>query len=370
MFEQRVYWAWLQHAFGAGSQKPISIARRYPDLAEFFEGGARIWIRHDFLTQKDLTALNEFPPSQAEAQIEFCEKLDQRVIAYCDDDYPEKLKQIDAPPAVLYVKGDICQFDNNLTISVVGSRNADKKAIEFTEYLCYELSKEGVIIVSGGALGIDAAAHRGAMRGFTPTACILACSGDYPYLIKNQSLRNNIVEKEGCLISEYPATTPVQRGSFSVRNRIMSGICNGLLVVKAKNKSGTMLTVAHATRQNKDIFAIPGDVSDEYSQGTNLLIQDGATPVLKVEDILDQYANVYQVRKPSLKERLKKGRNNPEILSDNAKMVYNILDSKPMHVSIICANTGLKVSRALSAVTELELLGYVTTYSGQRCSLK
>lgn len=368
MFFEETYWIWLQHAFGAGSAKPVWIGKKFKDIEEFAQGGKRLWSTMSFISEKELAALSTFTLSEAEAQLEYSEKVGQQVIAYCNEDYPEKLRNIPAPPAVLYVKGEMPDFDSILTISVVGSREATESAVQSARMLCYELSKAGAIIVSGGALGIDAAAHRGAMMGAAPTVCILACGIGYPYLMENYLLRSRVVEKGGALITEYPENTGVFKGTFTVRNRIISGLCTGLLVVEAEEKSGTMLTVSHAVKQNKDIFALPGDVNNPMAKGTNNLIRDGAIPVIYASDILDVYSGMFEKAttpefaavKEIIGERLLEG------ASANAEIVYRVLNTEPMHISKVCEKTGLKVSSIYSSVTELELLGYIRSFSGQR----
>ncbi len=373
MYEDKVYWLWLQHAFGAGSEKPVSIVKRFNDVREFYEGGKSLWASMNFISDKEILTLSDFTPDKASAQIEYCEKLEQSVICYSDEDYPEKLRNIHASPAVLFVKGEMPDFDDELVISVVGSRKASADVIKSTEYICYELSKHGVIIVSGGALGIDAAAHRGAMKSLSETVCVLACSIEFPYLMENKFLRGRVVDRGGCLITEYPEETGVFKGTFQVRNRLMSGLSNGLFVVRAEEKSGTMITVSHAIRQNKDVFAMPGDITDPYSVGTNKLIRDGAVPVLCVDDILNHYSDLINKKKrvPKAPEQHSKTLKNYKLpLSKKAERVYELLGKEPVHVSVICEQTGMRVSEILAAITELELLDYVKTYSGQRCSLK
>ena len=369
MFDERVYWLWLQHAFGAGSIKPISVYKRYNNLEEFYKGGKSLWSRFDFISDKNLASLESYSLIQAEAGLEYAYKSDQNVYTYSCDDYPMKLKNIDVPPVVLYVKGDMPDFDNVLTISVVGSRGADRNAIETTQNLCYELSKKGVIIVSGGAIGIDSAAHIGSLRGTGINGLVLPCGLDYPYLMDNLSMRNQILVRGGCLMTEYPVNTPVYKGSFVVRNRIMSALGNALLVVRAKDRSGTMITVAHATKQNKDIFALPGDINDPFAKGTNKLISDGATPVLSVNDILNQYPNYSKVATQTYISGEKDVRKDSTILSKTAQTVYSHITISPVHISTLCDKTGFKASQVQAAITELELYDYITTYSGQRCSL-
>ncbi len=366
ILDQRAYWVWLQHAFPIGSEKPISIGRRFDDLEEFYKGGKNLWYDFEFIKDMDVKALESFTPENAMAQIEYCESCGQEVITYGDYLYPEKLMTIPNPPAVLYVKGEIPDFDTRLTISVVGTRKASDTAISITEKISNELSNEGAIVVSGGALGIDTASHKGALLGKNPTVAVLACGLDYPYLMQNQSLREKIVENAGALITEYPINTAVNKGSFLIRNRIIAGLCDGLLVSECGNKGGTMITVKHAIEQNKQVFAFPAQVGNDSTQGTNKLIQDGAIPVLEVKDILGEFSDKYIKESQVKKENLGKEENFPQGLSKNAIMIYTIMDKEKLQLNQIAEKTGLRISQVLSAVTELELEGYIKSYSGQR----
>ncbi|MEG1427070.1 MAG: DNA-processing protein DprA [Oscillospiraceae bacterium] len=374
--DKRAYWVWLQHAFGAGSQKPNYLDKRFGSIAEFYEGGVKLWSEFTFISEREISSLQNFTPKGAEAQIEYAEKMGQLVLTPEEELYPDLLRNIEDPPAVLWVKGEIPDFDNILSISVVGSRKATPGALKTANLLSYELSKKGAIIVSGGALGIDAAAHRGAMMGGSPTVCVLACGIDVPYLMENQRLRNRIVEKGGALITENPVNTDVNKGVFAIRNRLMSGLSHGLLVVEAAKKSGTMLTVKCATRQNRDLFAVPGDIHNPLAEGTNALIRDGATPVSCVEDILNEYDErfVSQRREPvSMLIDEEDEKPAASIILDVSKIaqeVYGVLQHTPMHISQISIETGLRPSQILTAATELELMGYIESYSGQRFSRK
>ncbi len=363
------YWVWLQHAFGAGSAKPVAIGRRFHDLEEFYKGGKALWRQFSFIKESEIEALSAFSKENAEDLINYSERMDARVIAYDDVDYPEKLKQIDNPPAVLYASGNFPDFDENLVVSVVGARKASTGAVKMTENICYELSQAGAIVVSGGALGIDGAAHRGALKGLSPTCAMLACGIGFPYLMQNQSLRNKIKEKGGALITEYPVNSGVNKGNFVIRNRIISALCNGLLVSECAVKGGTMLTVNHALKQNKDVFAFPGDINNPMAEGSNRLIRDGAVPVLEVRDILDEYTHILRKPKEKTDDFVELKTKSPIGLSKSALDVYNVLGKEPVHVSFICESTGLKVSQVLAAITELELTDNAKTYSGQRCSL-
>ncbi len=377
--EADIFWMWLQRAFGPGSPKPFYIYKKFNNLEEFYKGGMGLWSSMSFINGKEIAVLKNFSPQNACDEIEYAEKLGHYIITPYNRYYPDMLMNIENPPAVLYVKGEIPDFDESISITIVGTRKPTKQAEILTNSLAYELSTAGVNVVSGGALGIDAAAHRGALNGTTPTICVLACGIDYPYLMENQMLRERIVTKGGALISEYPVNTAVNKGSFLIRNRLMSGFSKGTLVVECSQKSGTMITVRHATAQNRDVFAVPGDEGNIMAQGPNSLILDGAKPVNCARDILDEYEHIIKTKRRTAKvsssviNDLPVNNIQEEIkdkLSIDAINVLSYLESQPMHISQLVSLTDLRPSKILAVVTELEIYNLINTYSGQRYSLK
>lgn len=373
--DKRAYWMWLQRAFSYGSSKPKSICNRFDSIEEFYEGGIACWSRMSFISEGDVTSLSGYSLEQAEITLEYCEKMGYKVITPECEDYPELLWNIPDPPAVLYMRGDLPDLDKGLPVAIVGSRKTSDIMIKEAEKLSYEMSKSGANIISGGAVGVDTAAHRGAMMGGTPTIAVLGCGLDYPYLMENELLRQKIVSKGGALITEYPPNMGVQKGTFQTRNRIISGLSKGVLIVSAAKKSGTMITARRATEQNRDIFAVPGSPLIPTSEGPNSLIKDGAVPVTNGYDIIEYYGNV-GVHKPaqtesgqiSFKDEVKSVL--PSYISKEGKMIFGTLEPQPKHISEISFVTGLRPSQILTAVTELELCGIIQSYSGQRYSLK
>lgn len=371
--DKRAYWMWLQRAFSYGSSKPKSICNRFDSIEEFYEGGIACWSRMSFVSEGDVTSLSGYRLEQAEITLEYCEKMGYKVLTPECDDYPELLWNIPDPPAVLYMRGDLPDIDNGLPVAIVGSRKTSDIMIKEAEKLSYELSKSGANIISGGAVGVDTAAHRGAMMGGTPTIAVLGCGLDYPYLMENELLRQKIVSKGGALITEYPPNMGVQKGTFQTRNRIISGLSKGVLIVSATKKSGTMITARRATEQNRDIFAVPGSPLIPTSEGPNGLIKDGAVPVTSGYDIIEYYGSFLKpARAEPVQMRFQEDVKSvlPPYISKEGKMIFDTLDTQPKHISEISFVTGLRPSQILTAVTELELCGIIESYSGQRYSHK
>lgn len=378
--DKRAYWIWLQHAFPAGSIKPKAIYNRFRDLEKFYNEGVKLWSTVGFISSRDIMVMSSYGIKQAEAALKYAESLEQKVITPECGEYPSALWNIPDPPAVLYVRGVMPDMNNCLGVAVVGSRKTQDIVLDEAEKMSYELSKSGAVVISGGAIGVDAAAHRGAMKGVSPTVAVLGCGLDFPYLLENELLRQKIIAKGGALVTEYPPGTSVQKGTFQNRNRIISGMARAVLIVSGAKKSGTMITARRATEQNRDIFAVPGNPMEPTSVVPNNLIKDGAVPVTSGYDIIDSYKGEYSftgaghpVKQIDSILRFVTGEDKKKLpagVSDNAGNIYSALGEKPKHISEICALTGLTPSKVLIAVTELEILGLIESLSGQRYMLK
>lgn len=383
--DERVYWVWLQQAFGAGSSKPNRILRDFSSPREFYEAGEAQWRLEGYFTERELASLCAGSLEAAAAQLDFCEKVGQHVITPDDVEYPVLLKEIHNPPCVLYVKGELPDFDALPTIAVVGTRKATASGIAAASGLAHDLAKSGIIIVSGGALGIDTAAHQGALRAGGKTVCVLGCGIDYRYLMSNASMRECIAQN-GALVSEYPPQTPALSTNFPIRNRIISGLALGTLVVEAAEKSGSLITAKMALEQNRDVFAVPCGITNPVSAGANALLKDGAKPVTCARDILEEYENRFaQVKSPSGLEQTvvfhvppeenlvqspeAEPAQLPEGLSKEAQLVYNVLEQVPQSTETLLQNAELPLAALLAALTELELFGLVQAHSGQRYSI-
>ncbi len=394
--DKRAYWIWLQHAFSAGSTKPRTIFNRFKNLKEFYDGGAGLWAQFKFITDREVSALYNYTLANAQAALNYAESLGQHVITPECEDYPEALWNIKDPPSVLYVKGKLPDLDKTLAIAIVGSRKASDDSLSIANKIAYNLSKAGVVVISGGAIGIDSAAHKGALMGSAPTVCVLGCGLDVQYLMQNEHLRRQVIEKGGALITEYPPGTGLQRGTFQARNRIISGLSKGVLIVCAAQKSGTMITAKRATEQDRDVFAVPGSPSNEQSWGPNSLIKDGAIPVTSAEDILNEYGPFYEFRTNLSVYNNRTADVNPEVsrlenenvieyitdeddkpqeaedvkVSENARKVLSVLSGEPMHISEIAKITGLRTSLISAAMTELEISGLASDFAGKRYALR
>nr|WP_300005348.1 DNA-processing protein DprA [Tissierella sp.] len=271
-----------------------------------------------------------------------------------DKEYPESLHHIYDKPYVLYKKGDLIK-DDSLSIAVVGSRKATSYGIWACEKFTKELVNLGVTIVSGVALGIDTVAHKTAIKEGGRTIGILGNGVDVCYPKKNESLYSEI-KNQGCLLSEFAPGTPPLPYNFPQRNRIITGLSLGLIVIEAKEKSGTSITAYHALEQGKDVFALPGNINSIYSMGTNKLIKDGAVPLLEIDDILEGIQNI---KDNKFNKNLSKKTIDFSSLSETEGKIVEIIRQKPTHCDIISYRTGITISTVTSILTILELKGLV-----------
>lgn len=271
-----------------------------------------------------------------------------------DPDYPELLNYIDNPPETLYYAGNIT-IASKASIAVVGAR----KATSYGKWAAYgfakKLSEYGVGVVSGMAYGIDSYAHKGAVENQGKTIAVLGCGIDICYPDSNRALRENIL-KEGLILSEYEPGTPPMPFRFPMRNRIISGLCIGAIVVEAGLSSGSLITAECAAEQGRNIYALPGNINSMYSFGTNKLIKDGATPLIVFDDIIDELGITRQIPPEALKIELGK---------DERKIYEYILQSGETTVDSICGHTGKPPSDVNAMVTILEMKGLLQTALGK-----
>lgn len=283
------------------------------------------------------------------------ESLRIKIIPYTDSDYPEKLLRYKPFPPVLYARGNVSLLKKS-GIAIVGSRRCSYYGKEIAEEFGKRLSLDNIVVFSGMALGIDRYSHMGALNGKGNTVAVLGTGIDVIYPASNRDIYEKIVER-GCVVSEFPPGTRPFKQNFPFRNRIIAGLSQGVIVVEAAYKSGTFKTVKWALDFGIDVYAIPGDINRITSQGTNLLIREGATPIVSVNDFLGY------IGKEEEKADDKKAANKPELEGINKK-VYNKVEFNPVHFDIIMEQTGLSISELSNAVMNLELLGLIERLPG------
>lgn len=281
------YWIWLQTALGPGA-KTDELLSYFGDPEKMYNVGSKEWRMSGLLTQRRIEKLTSISPSQTKPIFDECRSRGYKIITHDDELFPKSLESFCDAPLVLYVAGDPSVLSSKVSIAMVGTRRASNYGIETAQRLSYALAKSGAVIVSGGALGIDSEAHAGAMLASGKTVAVLGCGLSVNYLMENASLRRAIT-RHGCLVTEHTPFLPASKASFPIRNRLISGLALGTVVVEAGVKSGSLITADKALEQGRDLFAVPGDIVRSSFDGTNHLISQGAKPVFSAYDILCEY---------------------------------------------------------------------------------
>lgn len=359
----------IQQAFGAGSVKAVKIFNilRETDLLDVELSKSTL---QEVIETKDVEKIFNVDADVIKKIIDDCINNNIFVITICDHEYPKCLRVISDCPIVLYLKGEFINFDKLPTISVVGPRKISDFGKKAAFSLAMRLAKSGMIIVSGAAVGADTYAHKGALTAEGKTVAVLGCGICYDYLPENRALRQEI-SKNGCLISEHPPFTPPTKYSFPVRNRIISALSLGTVVIEASLKSGSLITARLANEQGRDVFVIPGNPTLENYKGSNALLRDGAIPLLDAADIFSQYIHKFpdqiDIEKAFTDENVhkeKKIRKNLNItLSNDAQIVYNSLNKLKFTVDDLI-DLSLSDDALLSSLTELEIEGLIKASPG------
>lgn len=391
------YWVWLSERKGLSTRVKLQLLEHFGTPENIYYADEEEYLHVEGMTQKLAALLADKSTEASDRILGDCERLGLRILTMQDADYPVRLRNIYEPPCLLYVKGRLPEIDEEAAIAMVGTRDATPYGIETAETLAYSLAKQGALIVSGAAYGVDSASHRGALRAGAKTVAVLGCGLDVIYPAGNEWLYHDIAAS-GALLSEYPPGTPAVGAHFPVRNRIISGLCLATVVVEAPERSGALITARTALEQGRDVFAVPGAINAPKSRGCNRLIADGAAAlVADSRDILWEYeasyphkvhcAQVelprtlgYQARqeetaaKAAAREEREKLptldlRDAQSGLTDDQKHILRRLKDGEMQVDDLIEAVGLPTRRVLSALTVLEIEGYVAENGGKRFSL-
>ena len=379
--DNRAYWIWMQQAFGAGSPLPWRIHRSVPGGVEaFYQGGPRLWNSLGGIREQEAAALFSFSLEEAQAQLEHALKVGWEVLTPACGEYPQALTHIYDPPAVLYGKGELPDMDSRPALAVVGARKATPETQEKAREFGYQLALGGASVVTGGAVGVDAAVALGAMSGGGPVVSVLPVALNSPYLSKNHFLRQSILEKGGALLTEYFAQQTPGFGTFQVRNRLITGLACGVLLLQAARKSGTVMYASYAKDQNRDVFVWPGPQGDPAFAGGWDLLEDGAKAVERGEEILEEFQYRFAGRGKIISLPTPRAWQAEEAaipvladpglpaLSQAQAAVLAALTDTPQAVAQLEEAAGLPAGQLLGALTELELLGLAQSHQGKRYS--
>ena len=417
-----VHWIWLAHRPGVNDRMKLALLQHFRDPEDIFYADEDAFSHMTELTDEAKTSLQDKNLKPAEKILEDCRRGQMHILNIRDAAYPSLLKNIADPPVVLYYKGQLPDWDAAAVIGVVGTRKASVYGMTTAKRLGYQIGKCGGILVSGMAYGIDGMAMAGALTAGQRVVGVLGCGADIVYPLSNRALFRD-AEQYGCILSEFPPGTPPAKWNFPKRNRIISGLSNGVLVIEAPEKSGALITARLAAEQGRDVFAVPGNIDMPSCVGSNRLLRDGAIMVSSGWDILSEYQAQYPEKirradapsiqtaypdeveacaaeaekrtakvaqktevpkkKTTLKKNLEKksidnGQTTPysdvnEIrpkLSEEEQKIVSALAGGERLVDVVIAETGLTTGKLLAALTMLELKGILKRLPGKRITLK
>lgn len=286
--DNKKYWVWFSQVKNLGRKRKIELLKNYKNPEEIYNLKMQELQKIPYINDKMIESiLNEDTRKIIQKNLEYMEENNVDIISIDDEAYPKRLKEIYDFPISLYIKGDI-KILNNKSISIIGCRDASDYGKKAAKYFSYNLAKENINIVSGLARGIDSYAHIGCLcanNSFGKTIAVLGNGIDMIYPKENKYLAEEIIKSGGAIISEYPIGTKPLKINFPARNRIVSGLSNAVLVVEAKERSGTLITVDFALEQGRDVYVVPGNINEINSVGTNNLIKEGAKLVTNYKEI-------------------------------------------------------------------------------------
>jgi len=342
---------------GLGYVSILKIMQHFKSLNELLDSNETktdelISKKHLIQIKKNIIELDKF----AQKQLEQAEKLGVRIISYYDKEYPNLLKEIyDAPP-LLFIKGNFSIL-NDKTLAIVGTRLASDYGLKTAGYFAGGLAENGVTVVSGMARGIDSAAHKSAIEAGGSTIAVVGCGLDIVYPPENKNLKSRI-EEHGVMVSELPFGTEPLAHNFPRRNRIISGLSYGTIVIEAGMKSGALITAQTSIDQGREVFAVPGSIYNKRTKGTHYLIRQGAVLVEDVSQVFIEIPGWVQSKQSFTEEEIRGS------LSEKEKALWDVMNYEPMHIDSITETTGTNISNALTVLLSMELKGYVKQLSG------
>lgn len=392
-----LYWLWFHLLTGLTVSQKRALLEYFHDPEQLYRATESAYRTAVQLPEEGYTALSDKELKNARALAAECSQKRIGIVTIGDSGYPARLRQIPDAPLVLYYRGRLPNWEAYPAIGIVGTRKASGYGLQIAEKMGAQIAACGGMVVSGAADGIDSAAMKQALLQGGPVVGVLGFGADVVYPASSRKLFAQLEEK-GCLISEYPPGTPGYKWNFPQRNRLISGISHGVLVVEAPERSGALITARHAMEQGREVFVVPGNINSDTSAGSNNLLREGATAVFEGYDILREYVFRFpgQIRKaepkeiPHIPEKVedvptkpaKKPIDNREVtqysvlnsgagtLTEEEKTLLSHLTPKIEGVDEVIARSGMETAKALSILTKLSLKGMVKHHPGKCISLK
>ena len=413
-----IHWIWLATRTNLPDRAKAGLLQHFRDAEDIYYAEAEAYAVADGISAEGLASLQDKGLTQAQKILDECDEKNIRILTFRDAAYPGRLRNIADPPVVLYYKGHLPEFDSLPLIAVVGTRKATPYGLTTAKRMGYQIAACGGIVVSGMAYGIDGMAMQGALTAGERVIGVLGCGVDVVYPQSNRSLFAD-TERHGCLLSEFAPGTEPFKWNFPKRNRIISGLCCGVLVIEAPENSGALITARQAAEQGRDVFAVPGNIDMPTCAGSNALLRDGAIMASSGWDVVGEYKAQFPDRiqnrckpgqqlaypdevektareadkpepkvaqKPRLlgrgKEKKKKEIDNsgsshyidaedkrPALTADEQTVLTLVEQGKTL-VDDIMAGTGLPAGAVLAALTMLEVKGLLQRLPGKRVKMK
>ena len=374
------YWIWLQSAFGYENAKIQSVINQYKSAKDFYidyTGNKKI----DFLSEHDKNKLSKTNIEDSEKISELCMKINCKIITPEDELYPESYHNINTPPAVLYALGDLSKIKNKLCVGIVGTReNITRNGSFYTKNLAYRLAQSGAVVVSGSAKGIDTIALSAAAEAGGTIVSIIGAGLEYVKSHLAYEIYDYIM-KNGIILSEFQPGFNSSEISFPIRNRLISGLSDCVVVTQSPFKSGSHITAGHAFKQSREVYTIPESLFDKNFEGNINLLKQGAIPLTGAMDILSGYVAKYpylnmenagvelindKINNKELQKPLEVSDIKLKNLSETSKKIYASLTENEFVVDILIDNSEEPAHKILAAITEMELAGIIKSAGGKK----
>lgn len=392
------YWVWLLQVMGSYNIRSHKLLEEYEDAKGVYRALAERGEECPYLSEAERRLIQKTPLEQSARVVEYCDKHHINIVTLQSPAYPDRLKSIFNPPILLFCMGDIGFIDDEVAITVVGTRNPSPYSLRVAKSICTGLAELGVVIVSGFALGIDSVAHGSALSLSERTVAVLGCGLDYDYPPKNTKLKR-VIAKRGAVISEFLPGEKPHKANFPQRNRIMAGLSLGTLVIEAGKKSGSLITAELAIQHGRDLFCVPpADIFDERYAGVLKYLREGAIPTFSHLDIVYEYYEnfshkistihagadkqdslIYACPDEKSEQARKTVARAPieqvvtvipyDTLSEEQRKIVELISERSLLADEIAVLSQLPIDRVLSELTELELMELVTPISGQRFTI-
>jgi DNA processing protein len=365
-------WIALNMTPGVGPRAATNLLERFGSPASVFHA-RRTELESVRLRPETIESIikNEFA-DRAEGELDRVKKLGGDILILDDGSYPSLLREIADPPITLYVRGDWQACLEQPCVGIIGSRQCSTYGENASEMLSRDLASRGITVVSGLARGIDAAAHKGALQGKGRTIAVMGTGIDGVYPKENIRLVREILDAGGCLVSQFPLGTPPLKDNFPYRNRIISGLCLGVLIVEASERSGSLITARLATEQNREVMAVPGNITSANSYGTNYLIKAGAKLVQQWQDIVAELPSEIAARilPPKIDEKKNGGSKQQELipsdLNDNERKIWSLLTAdEATHIDSLLETSGLSFGDLNSVLVGLDIKDLIRVLPGK-----